>query len=174
MNNDKDMIHHFFVIVKLQFEEPQRLGKLCEKGFQEHMLLEKFYFFQIIWNSNKVKPAILSKFQQNLIAVFSQKPEQWSIQNSFMTYLFPGSSHLFNIMFEFWEDNKSQAELRKLIHLKKIVLFNCSRVILNYVKLCFLSIAGMHFLLVTILFSGTPRLALPKEEVLNCKHFRFF
>lgn len=70
-----------------------------KKGFQEHMLLEKFYFFQITWNSNKVKLAILSGFQQNLIAVFSHKPEQWSTQNSFMAYLFTGSSHLFDIMY---------------------------------------------------------------------------
>lgn len=69
-----------------------------KKGFQEHLLLEKFYFFQIIWNSNKVKLAILSRFQQSLIAVCCHKPEQWSIQNPFMTYLFIGSSHLFDIM----------------------------------------------------------------------------
>lgn len=103
MNNNKDMIlpglkKKCYSLENLREVELISWANYIKKGFQEHLLLEKFYFFQIIWNSNKVKLAILSRFQQSLIAVFSHKPEQWSIQNSFMTYLFSGSSHLFDIM----------------------------------------------------------------------------
>lgn len=103
VNNDKtiillDIFSEAIAWKNLRKGELISWANYMKKGFQEHLLLEKFYFFQIIWNSNKVKLAILSRFQQSLIAVCCHKPEQWSIQNPVMTYLFTGSSHLFDIM----------------------------------------------------------------------------